>query len=129
MKKLVRPLLVAAMLMATMVAVGNSEANAVPDSVDTVSAPTHNETNLSFFSCAATRQGQAVGDVINHSHRIAADSVSGHIDAFDCESHEAPPGDILVGCVWRTYYIYDNRLDGQDIGIVGPGNQTCWQND
>ena len=128
MKKAIRVLLGTALFMGVFVGMGQSEANAKPAGVDTVSAPVHNETTLSFFSCAATRQGQAVGDTVNHSHKIAADSVAGHIDAYDCESFNPPPGDILDGCVWRVYYVYDNRLDGQDIGIVGPGDQTCWLN-
>lgn len=87
-------------------------------------APTHNETTLSLFSCAATRSGTGHGSMtVNHSHRIAAESVTGHIDAFDCEGYDHPG---LDGCVWRTYYIYDNKLDGSDLGIVGPTNITCF---
>lgn len=127
MNKVLKVLLAAALFMGLFVGMGvsNDSANAAPQGVDTV---LDNQTNLSLFSCAATRQGQAVGDTVNHSHRIAAESVTGHIDAFDCESYNPPPGDILDGCVWRTYYVYDNKPDGTDLGIIGPVNQTCWLN-
>ena len=131
MNKFGRIFLGLALCMGLMVGMGNASANATPDGVDSVEAPAtvlDNQTTLSFFSCAATRQGQAAGDTVNHSHKITADSVAGHIDAYDCESYDPPPDDILDGCVWRVYYVYDNRLDGQDIGIVGPGDQTCWLN-
>lgn len=87
-------------------------------------APTHNETTLSLFSCAATRSGTGHPNMtINHSHRIAADSVTGHIDAFDCEGFDNPG---LDGCVWRVYYVYDNKLNGSDLGILEPVNITCF---
>jgi len=87
----------------------------------TVDAPTDNQTNLSFFSCAATRPSGFTSGTVNHSHRIAAESVTGHIDAFDCEVYNNPG---LDGAVWRTYYIYDNVDGGGDKGIIGPLNVT-----
>jgi hypothetical protein len=89
----------------------------------TVDAPVHNETNLSFFSCAATRPAGFTSGTVNHSHRIAAHSVTGHIDAFDCEVFNNPG---LDGAVWRTYYIYDDVPGGGDRGIIGPLNVTTF---
>lgn len=93
-------------------------------------APTHNETALTLFSCAATRNGTGHGTMtINHSHKIAAESttepITGNpaIDAIDCEGYVHAG---LDGCVWRVDYIYGNKLDGTDLGIVGPVNITCF---
>lgn len=95
-------------------------------------APANNETNLSLFSCAATRRDHTASGgndarnyTINHSHRIAEKSSEGHYDWFDCEGHD--PVNILEGCVWATYYIYDvNPGTGQPYGIFGPFNVTCF---
>lgn len=88
-------------------------------------APTHNETALSLFSCAATRPDPdgagpyTGGDMtVNHSHYIASKSSPGHWDWYDCEDYL--PGS-TNGCVWAVYYIYDNN-----IGIFGPFNITCY---
>lgn len=88
-------------------------------------APTHNETALSLFSCAATRGGTGHPNMtVNHSHRIASKSSDGHYDWFDCEGYDHPG---LDGCVWATYYIYDiNPSTGQPYGIFGPFNITCF---
>ena len=129
MKKFGRIFLGLALCMGLMVGIGNASANATTDShdsVESVKAPTHNEDSLSLFTCAVGRQGQAVGDTVNHSHLIAARSVTGHIKAYDCESYD--PSDILDGCVWAMYYVEDNKPDGTDLGIIGPVNQTCWLN-
>lgn len=100
-----------------------------PTAVESVDRPTDNETNLSFFSCAATRPnppGSTTGAhlTVNHSHRIAANSVEGEYDWFDCEGYRNPG---LNGCVWATYYIYTiNPSTGQPYGIFGPFNITCF---
>ncbi len=121
-----------ALLAAVLVAVsfGAGPAVASVDAPDSVSAPLHNETPLSFFSCGATRPdpdgpgGYTGADAtVNHSHRIASKSSSGHYDWFDCEDYIHPG---LDGCVWATYYIYDDDANGHDIGIFGPFNITCF---
>jgi hypothetical protein len=95
-----------------------------PASVESVDRPAHNETTLSLFSCAVGRSGTGHPNMtINHSHRIAADSITGKIDAFDCEGYDNPG---LDGCVFRMYYHYGNKLDGTDLGIVGPTDITCF---
>lgn len=86
-----------------------------------VEMPTHNETTLSLFTCAAIRGTTGHGTMtINHSHRIAAESTTDAfgnpaIDAFDCEGYVNPG---LNGCVYRGYYVYDNKLNGSDVGIL-----------
>lgn len=94
---------------------------ATVDAPASVDAPMHNETNLSFFTCAVTRPSGFTSGTVNHSHRIAAHSVTGHIDAFDCEVFNNPG---LDGAVWRAYYIYDDVDGGGDKGIIGPLNVT-----
>lgn len=92
-------------------------------------APTHNETSLSLFTCAATRGGTGHSTMtVNHSHKIAAESTTDAfgnlaIDAYDCEGYVHAG---LDGCVWRAYYVYDNKLDGSDLGIIGPVRISCF---
>lgn len=92
-----------------------------PAPVESVQRPTHNETSLSLFTCAAIRGSTGHSTMtINHSHRIAAESTTDAfgqpaIDAFDCEGYVNPG---LNGCVYRGYYVYDNKLNGQDVGIL-----------
>ena len=93
MKKFGRIFLGLALCMGLMVGMGNASANATPDKVDSVEAPAtvlDNQTGLSLFSCAATRSSSPAPNnsswTVNHSHAIAAESVNGHIIAFDCET-------------------------------------------
>lgn len=96
-----------------------------PQSAATVSMPTHNETTLSLFSCAATRPAGFTSATVLHSHRIAASStvnIFGQpaIDAFDCEVQNAgAPG---AEATYRTLYIYEDVDGGGDKGIIGPLN-------
>lgn len=130
-KRIITMLVGAALLCTSPIGISATPADAAPDapvSVQAPDAPTHNETTLSLFSCAATRSGTGHANMtVNHSHRIAAESVSNifgpRIDAFDCEGYDNPG---LDGCVWRTYYVYDNKLNGSDLGIVGPVSITCF---
>lgn len=91
----------------------------------TPTAPTHNETTLSLFSCAATRPSGFTSATVLHSHRIAASSTvdlfgQPEIDAFDCEVQNAgSPGDEAI---YRTIYVYGNIDGGGDKGIIGPLN-------
>jgi hypothetical protein len=92
-----------------------------PATAESVQRPTHNETTLSLFTCAAIRGSTGHGTMtINHSHRIASESTvdafgQPAIDAFDCEGYVNPG---LDGCVYRGYYVYDNKADGTDLGIL-----------
>lgn len=101
-----------------------------PVTVESVSMPTHNETSLSLFSCAATRPSGYSSATVLHSHRFVASSTvdlfgQPEIDAFDCEVQNAgSPG---AEATYRTDYIYsnvDNGVNGgsTDKGIVGPFN-------
>ena len=99
-----------------------------PAGVESVARPSHNETTLSLFSCAVGRGGTGHPNMtINHSHRIAAQSTTElgqpAIDAFDCEGYDHPG---LDGCVFRMLYVYGNKPDGNDLGIIGPVNVTCF---
>ncbi len=96
----------------------------------TASRPTHNETTLSLFSCAATRpSGFGSGNMV-HSHRVAASSTvdlfgQPEIDAFDCEVQNGGGGG--PEAIYRTIYVYGNVDDGTnggstDKGIIGPLN-------
>lgn len=101
-----------------------------PDTVEAVQRPTHNETTLSLFSCAATRPAGFTSATVLHSYRIASASTvdlfgAPEIDAFDCEVQNAgSPG---AEATYRTDYVYSNVDDGTngghtDKGIIGPFN-------
>lgn len=126
MKKAINLGLAAVLFMGLFVGMGSSDAaNAVPKGADTV---LDNQSGLSLFSCAATRSSSPAPNntswTVNHSHEIAAESVSGHIIAFDCETYN--PANLQQGCVHRTYYVLDNKPDGTDLGIIGPVSRVCW---
>lgn len=100
-----------------------------PTSVESVERPAHNPDFLAFWSCAVARPdppgsttpGQLT---VNHSHHIPANSNPGHWDWFDCEVYRDPG---INGCVYATYYIHDdNPSTGQDYGVFGPFNVTCF---
>lgn len=102
-----------------------------PASPVSVERPAHNVTTLGFFSCAASRPGTGHPNLtINHSHFIAAEStvdpVFGQpaIDAYDCEGYE--PDNLQVGCNWRINYVHDNKLYGQDLGILTAVRVNCF---
>lgn len=92
-----------------------------PASVETVERPTHNETNLSLFTCAAIRNSTGHGTMtINHSHKnVDASTVDifgqPAITAFDCEGYVNPG---LNGCVFMGLYVHDDKADGTDLGII-----------
>lgn len=105
------------------------QVDAAPDTATTVEAPAHNPDFLAFWSCAVARPdppglttpGQLT---VNHSHYVADKSSPGHYDWFDCEVYRDPG---INGCVYATYYIHDdNPSTGQDYGVFGPFNVTCF---
>lgn len=126
--KLIMLLSAALLLTGVMGSMSITGADAKPDSVEAPATVLDNQTGLSLFSCAATRSTTPApnnsGWTVNHSHEITAESVSGHIIAFDCETYN--PANLQQGCVHRTYYVLDNKPDGTDLGIVGPVNRVCW---
>jgi hypothetical protein len=97
---------------------------------EAASMPTHNETTLSLFSCAATRPSGFGSANVLHSHRVAASSTvdlfgQPEIDAFDCEVQNGGGGG--PEAIYRTIYVYGNVDDGTnggstDKGIIGPLN-------
>lgn len=65
---------------------------------------------------------------INHSHKNASESTvdifgAPAIDAYDCEGYVHAG---LDGCNWRAYYVYDNKLDGNDLGILTAVRVNCF---
>lgn len=99
--------------------------SATTDHTTTPQMPTHNESSLSLFSCAATRPSGFTSANVLHSHRVAASSTvdlfgQPEIDAFDCEVQNGGGGG--PEAIYRTLYIYGNVDGGGDKGIVGPLN-------
>jgi hypothetical protein len=100
-----------------------------PIGVESVERPAHNPDNLALFSCAVRRPNTGHPDLtINHSHKNDAAStvdIFGQpaITAFDCEGYENPG---LDGCLFRVYYVHENKLNGSDLGILEAVNITCF---
>ena len=123
---LVAPLLALAMLSVAPL----TPTAAAPATAESVQRPTHSDSSLSLFSCAATRPSGFTSATVLHSHRIAAASTvdflgNPEIDAFDCEVQN--PGSPGPEATYRTDYIYSNVDDGTngghtDKGIIGPFN-------